>query len=191
MEATAKRALGKNWLFGGRLYAGIVTGGDPVAKQRQIYLSGADPFEQFNNPFLRSSGALLVRPDEYYTQPGGAGLRGFDPRLSSAGAVSINMELERTLYAKPQGKLFRRVGVAIFGDGGHAIRDGMFVRSDKLEFLGDAGIGIRAEHRIGETTFTSRADFPILVSRPEFAQDSKPGSDKAGFRWQFSFSPAF
>jgi hypothetical protein len=47
------------------------------------------------------------------------------------------------------------------------------------------------EHRIGETSFTTRVDFPILVSRPEFAQDTDPGNEKAGFRWQFSFSPAF
>jgi len=191
LEGTAKRALGRRWLFASRLYAGITTGDEAVVKQRQVYLSGADPFEQFGNPFLRSSGALLVRPDVYYTQPGGAGLRGFDPRLSTAGAVAINAELERTLLSRPQGKLFRRVGIALFGDAGHALRDGMFGRGDKLEFLGDAGVGIRAEHRIGETTFTTRADFPILVSRPEFAQDTDPGNEKAGFRWQFSFSPAF
>jgi Peptidase family M1 domain len=191
LEATARRALGKHWLFGGRLYGGITTGTEAVVKQRQIYLAGADPFEQFGNPFLRSSGALLVRPDVYYTQPGGAGLRGFDPRLSTAGAVAINAELERTLLDRPRAKLFRRVGIALFGDAGHAIRDGMFGRGDRLEFLGDAGVGIRAEHRIGETRFTTRVDFPLLVSRPEFAQDTDPGNEKAGFRWQFSFSPAF
>jgi hypothetical protein len=191
VEGTARRALGRRWLLGARVYGGITTGSDAVVKQRQIYLSGADPLEQFGNPFLRSAGALLVRPDVYYTQPGGAGLRGYDPRLSSAGVVALNGELERTLLSRPQGKLFRRVGLALFGDAGHGIRDFVTGRTDKLEFLADAGVGLRAEHRIGETTFTTRVDFPLLVSRPELAQDTDPGNDEAGFRWQFSFSPAF
>lgn len=189
-EATAKRALGTGWNFGTRLYGGIVTGSEATIKQRQIYLAGADPMEQFGNPFLRSRGALLIRPDVYYTQPGGAGLRGFDPRLSSMGAVSLSAELERTLVSRTQGKLFRRVSLAAFGDAGHTIRDGV-IRGSGLDFLGDAGVGLRAEHRIGETVFTTRADFPLFVSRPVFAQDTDPGNEKAGFRWQFSFSPAF
>jgi hypothetical protein len=190
-EGSVRRRLGRHWLVAGRIYGGITTGDEAVVKQRQIYLAGADPLEQFGNPFLRSSGALLVRPDVYYSQSGGAGLRGYDPRLSTAGAVAINGELERTLLNRPQKKLFRRVGLALFGDAGHAIRDGTTGRSDRLQFLADAGIGIRAEHRIGETSFTTRADFPILVSRAELAQDTDPGSHRAGFRWQFSFSPAF
>ena len=191
LEGSARRALGHDWLLGGRIYGGITTGDEAVVKQRQVYLAGADPLQQFGNPFLRSSGALLVRPDVYYSQPGGAGLRGFDPRLSTVGVVSLNGELERTLLNRPRGRLFRRVGLALFGDAGHAIRDGITGRSDRLRFLADAGIGLRAEHQIGETSFTTRADFPLLVSRPELAQDRDPGNEKAGFRWVFSFSPAF
>jgi Peptidase family M1 domain len=191
LEASARRSAGSHWTVAGRLYGGFTTGDRAVVKQRQVYLAGADPLEQFGNPFLRSSGALLVRPDIYYHQPGGAGLRGFDPRLSTVGAVALNGEVERTLLSRPRGTLFRRVGIALFGDAGHAIRDGIVGRGDKLEFLADAGVGLRAEHRIGETTFTTRVDFPILVSRPELAQDQAPGGEEAGFRWGFSFSPAF
>jgi len=191
LEGSARRGLGRNWLVGGRIYGGFTTGDEAVVKQRQIYLAGADPLEQFGNPFLRSTGALLVRPDIFYSQPGGAGLRGFDPRLSTVGVVSLNGELERTLLSRPRGKLFRRVGLALFGDAGHAIRDGLIGRGDRLRFLADAGVGLRAEHRIGETSFTTRVDLPLLVSRPELAQDTHPGNDKAGFRWEFSFSPAF
>ena len=191
LEGSARRTVGLNWIVGGRFYGGFTTGDEAVVKQRQMYLAGADPLQQFGNPFLRSSGALLVRPDVYYSQPGGAGLRGFDPRLSTVGVVSLNGELERTLLSRPRGKLLRRVGLALFGDVGHAIRDGIIGRGDRLRFLADAGIGIRAEHTIGQTSFTTRVDFPLLMSRPELAQDREPGSDKAGFRWQFSFSPAF
>jgi hypothetical protein len=190
-EAIARRPLGQKWGFGARLFGGYTTGSKAVVKQRQIYLAGADPLEQFGNPFLRSQGALLVRPDVFYTQPGGAGLRGFDPRLSTVGAIALSAELERTLLSRPQKKLFRRVALAAFGDAGHAIRDGIVGRGDKLQFLGDAGVGLRMDHRIGQTSFTTRLDLPLVVSRPLLAQDTDPGNKKGGFRWQFSFSPAF
>jgi hypothetical protein len=105
--------------------------------------------------------------------------------------VGLSGEVERTIRSRPQGKLFRRVGLALFGDAGHAIRDGLVRGGGSLEFLADAGVGLRAEHRIGETSFVTRADFPLFVSRPAAAQDRDPGSDKVGFRWIFSFSPAF
>ena len=41
----------------------------------------------------------------------------------------------------------------------------------EIDFLGDAGLGLRADHRIGDTRFTTRFDFPLYVSRPELAQD--------------------
>jgi hypothetical protein len=35
-------------------------------------------------------------------------------------------------------------------------------------------------------------DLPLFVSRPLLAQDTDPGLDEqAGFRWVFSFAPAF
>ncbi|MEO8139807.1 MAG: M1 family metallopeptidase, partial [Gemmatimonadota bacterium] len=63
LETTAHRDLGTRWGVGLRFYGGVSTSGDNAVKQRQIYLSGADPLEQFSNPFLRSRGALLLRPD--------------------------------------------------------------------------------------------------------------------------------
>ena len=62
---------------------------------------------------------------------------------------------------------------------------------DRIRFLGDAGLGIRAEHRIGDTRFTTRLDLPLFVSRPALAQDREPGDDQLAFRWMFSFQPAF
>ncbi len=192
MSGTARRSLGTAWTVAARGYAGITTGESAVAKQRQLYVAGADPLEQFTNPFLRSSGALLVRPDVYYTQPGGAGLRGFDPRLSTVGIVSVNAELERTLIQRRDARLFRRVGIALFGDAGHTLRDGVIRDGDaRFQFLADAGAGLRAEHRIGQTTFTTRVDFPLWVNKPLAAQDTDPGDQPVGFRWQFSFSPAW
>jgi hypothetical protein len=49
---------------------------------------------------------------------------------------------------------------------------------------------MRAEHRIGTTTVTTRIDVPFFVSAPALAQDRRPGADRFGFRWTFSFAPA-
>ena len=57
--------------------------------------------------------------------------------------------------------------------------------------FGDAGVGFRADHRIGDTRFVTRFDFPLYVSEPALAHDRGPGVDRAGFRWTFSFAPAF
>jgi hypothetical protein len=185
VEATARR-LGTAWGVGVRFFGGVATSGSAPVKQRQIYLAGADPLQQFGNPFLRSDGALLVRRDVYYHAPGGGNLRGYDPHLSAEGLVAVNLEIERTLMSRQQGKLFRRVAVAGFGDAGHTFGEGGSSR-----FLADAGVGLRAEHQIGQTRFTTRADLPLFVSRPRLAQDRDPGADELGFRWAFSFSPAF
>jgi hypothetical protein len=135
--------------MGVRFFGGLSTSGDDPVKQRQIYAAGQDPLEQLNNPFLRSNGALLVRPDVFYHAAGGGDLRGFDPHLSAQGLVAINLELERAVVNRPKARLFR------------------------------------------ETSVVTRADFPLFVNQPALAQDTHPGSDRAGFRWSFSFTPAF
>jgi hypothetical protein len=60
---------------------------------------------------------------------------------------------------------------------------------DRLRFVGDAGIGLRAEHRIGDTRFVTRFDLPLWVNRPALAQDAARGDDPFAFRWVFSFQP--
>ena len=120
-EATAGRGIARNWQLGARLFGGVSTSGDAPAKQRQIYLAGQDPLEQLGNPFLRSNGALLVRPDVYYHAPGGGDLRGFDPRLSAQGLVAVNLELGRVLLTRERARLFQQVTLAAFGDLGRTI----------------------------------------------------------------------
>jgi hypothetical protein len=190
VEGSARRPLG-SFDFGVRLYAGVASGDQEAAKQRQIYFQGADPLRQLTNPFLRSRGALLVRDDFHYHSPGGAGVRGADPHLSTAAIVALNLELEHTVMTRPSG-LFHRVALAAFTDLSHGIggssRD---FSGGRLRFLGDAGVGIRARHRIGDTEFSTRFDFPLYVSRPELAQDRDPGDSELEFRWTFSFDEAF
>ena len=191
LDARASRTLGSSWRVAGRFFAGASTSGSPAVKQRQLYLAGADPMEQFTNPFLRSAGALFVRPDLYYHAPGGVGLRGFDPRLSAEAALGISAEVERYLVDRPRGRLFRRVTIAAFGDAGQVLFDEAMNRPEgRLGTLADLGLGLRATHMIGQTLVTTRFDFPLVVSRPELAQDASPDG-AAGFRWSFSFSPSW
>ncbi len=193
LEGTADRSLDTHWRLGLRGFAGVSTGGDgETAKQRQIYASGADPLERITNPFLRSRGALLLRPDVYYHMAGGGNLRGIDPTVSMSALVAANLELERTVLDRGEAKLFSRVSLAAFGDAGHAIADDADPATGRnIEFLADAGAGIRARHRIGQTSFVTRVDFPLYVSRADLAQDQHPGGDEFGFRWLFSFEAAW
>jgi Peptidase family M1 domain len=191
LEGSARRPLG-SFDLGVRLYAGVASGDQAAAKQRQIYFQGADPLQQLTNPFLRSRGALLVRDDVHYHAPGGAGVRGADPHLSTATVVALNLELEHTVMTRPSSGLFHRMALAAFTDLSHGIggssRD---FTGGRIRFLGDAGVGIRARHRIGDTEFSTRFDIPLYVSRPELAQDRTADDRELEFRWTFSFDDAF
>ena len=179
LEATAQGPVAHALGLAARVFVGAASGSHAAAKQRQFYVQGADPLEQLNNPFLRSRGALLVGEDFHYQAPGGAGVRGIDSRVSTAALVGLNLELEHGM-ARSSAKLFNRVAVAGFGD---------LAYGDDIHFLGDAGVGLRAEHRIGDTRFTTRFDLPLYVSRPALAQDRAPGDHHFAFRWTFSFEP--
>jgi hypothetical protein len=191
LEGTAHRPLGRRLGLGVRLYAGVSDGNHLAAKQRQIYVQGADPLERLGNPLLRSRGSLLEGDDVNYQQPGGGGVRGVDPRVSTTALVGLNLELERSVVLRPKAGLFSRVALAAFTDLAQGIGESTAgLPGGRLRFIGDAGVGLRAEHRIGDTRFVTRFDVPLWVSRPELAQDASPGDDELAFRWVFSFQPA-
>jgi hypothetical protein len=192
LEGIARRPLGKHLVLGARAFIGAAGGAHVAApKQRQMYFQGADPLQQLYNPFLRSRGSLLVGQDFHYHVPGGGGVRGIDPRASAASLASLNLELERTVLARPSAHLFNRVGIAAFTDIARQLGGTTPPISGVIKVLADAGMGIRVDHRIGDTSFTTRLDFPFYMSRPELAQDRKPGDDHVAFRWTFSFQPVF
>jgi hypothetical protein len=192
IEATARRPLGTTRRVGVRLFAGYSRGDTETAKQRQVYFQGADPLQQLDNPFLRSRGSLLVGEDFHYHSPGGAGVRGIDSHVSTGAAVGLNLELDQTLLTQPSARLFTRVALAAFTDLSHAFGGtAQPLTGNRIRFLGDAGIGLRAEHQIGDTRFVTRFDLPLYISRPELAQDREPGDGKVELRWTFSFEPAF
>ena len=192
VEGSARRPLGSKRNLAARLFAGAAGGHHATAKQRQIYLQGADPVQQLSNPFLRSRGALLVGDDFHYHAPGGAGVRGIDPRVSTSAVVGLNLELEQTLVSRSAASLFSRIAIAAFTDLAHEIGgEPQPFTGERIRFLGDAGVGLRADHRIADTRFTTRFDFPLYVNRPALAQDRGPGDKEFEFRWTFSFQPAF
>ena len=94
------------------------------------------------------------------------------------------------MLARPKAALFSRVALAAFTDLAHGIGQGAgTLPGGTLRFIGDAGVGLRAEHRIGDTRFVTRFDLPLWVSRPELAQDAEAGDGELAFRWVFSFQP--
>jgi hypothetical protein len=192
VEGVARRDLARGLGLGLRGYLAAGVSDHDAAKQRQVYVQGSDPLSQLYNPFLRSRGALLVREDFHYQSPGGAGVRGVDPRLSTSAIVALNLEVEQRLLSRPESNLFKRVSIAVFSDLAQGIGSmSQTPATGTIRFLSDAGFGLRAAHRIGDTEFVTRFDFPFFVSRPELAQDGTPGDDDVAFRWVFSFEQPF
>jgi hypothetical protein len=191
-SATATRPLGGRVTISARAFAGGVLAGNPVARQRQIFLAGADPYQRYDSPFLRSQGSLFVREGVNYHDPGDANLRGLGADAASRQAYALGVELEGRVFERgQQAGLFQRMGVALFSDGAFADGDADSAGHNQLTPIADAGVGLRIDHRIGQTSFQTRLDVPLWVSRPSLAQDQAPGSDPVGFRWTFSFRPSW
>ena len=152
-----------------RTVAAGTLGGGAVPPQRRIFLSGADPYQTFANPLLRSAGSLLTRGGVHYQAPGGGGLRGFAAAASASWLVGAGVDAGYRLYERPGGGLFRAVALRAFGEG--AWLDRAAIRRDAAA---DAGVGISASHRVGPTSFVTRLDFPLVVSRPAAAVAGQP-----------------
>jgi hypothetical protein len=183
--ATARRGTDTRNSFGARMYAAGVFSSDPVLSQRRIFVAGADPVQTMSNPFVRSVGAPLIREDCWcrWETPGDGNLRGFNQSFSTDRLVTVNLEFEHALYlakvvpgTPPKPSLASRIAVALFADGGYtgASRGiGGVGDSNSLAVpsrtLSDAGVGLRVTQRIGTTTWTTRVDFPLVVSDPQWA----------------------
>lgn len=188
LEGTARRRLGTGkWRVGGRALVGYAgwEGGAPL--QRQMFVANPDPFGQLNNPFVRSRGALMVGNDMAYHAPGGGNVRGADFRIASPGLAALNAELEFEARRKPRGRLLNRLAFAGFADAAQ----GFGAADERVDFLADAGVGVRASHRIGDTPFETRLDFPLYLSEPAFARNDFARDEPFDFRWVFSVQAAF
>jgi hypothetical protein len=190
-ELDARRPLGGNTTLGVRLFGGGYLAQSSPPRQRRIGIAGADPYETFTNPLLRSRGALLVRPDFHYQAPGNANLRAFSPAVGGRWAVSVNLELSHGLYSRRRGFL-RSLGATAFVDGG--LVDSLAVPSFEGRAwtpLYDAGLGLVTTHVAGDLAWTMRVELPLVVNRWDFAADRAAGDGRGAFRWQVSLAPSF
>ena len=182
------------WLgttLGVRGFGGGYWAHSPPPAQRRIYIAGADPYETFTSPMLRSRGALFVRPDFFYQAPGDANLRGFAPELGGRWALAANVEVSRALFTTRRGPL-RGVALHLFGDGGIVDSAALPASSPgKSATLWDAGVGAVATMRSGDLRWTMRFDVPFIVSRWSYAADSHARDRRAQFRWLVSLLPSF
>ena len=194
LELRHRRDLGPLELAG-RVYAdGIGNISNSAApRQRMVYLAGADPYQTFMNPFIRSVGAPLVRPGVNYSAPGGGGLRGYQTDLMTNRALTASLELGVPVLRRSMRRVFASLSVAGFADAAWYARHDSLGTGAFNPFIGDAGLGIRATHRIGPTTFTTRVDFPLFVSEPSAAVGATPGvsATPRKFRFVWSLEDAF
>ena len=180
--------------FGARLFAGGYIAQNAPPLQRRVMVAGADPYETFTNPLLRSEGALFVRPDFHYHAPGDANLRGFRPDLGGRWAVALNMEGTKSVYRRRTGFL-RDVALEAFADAG--VVDSLALPSapggKSYTTLYDGGLGIITRHRINDLAWTMRFEMPLVVNRWDYAADvASPATDgRLHFRWQVSLEPSF
>ena len=168
-----------------RFVAGGALGGNAVPLQRRIFLAGADPYETFVDPFLRSGGALLARSAVRYQAPGGGDLRGFAPAVAATWLVGLGAEAGWRVVERPGRKLFGSVSLAAFADGALLDRNAL-----GRDGAADAGFGLRATHRIGPTDFVTRVDFPLLVTRPPAAVGGAAADRMLKFRVVWSLEEA-
>jgi len=188
-RATAEVSLRRPFILkttlGARLFGGTYLAANAPPLQRRIMLAGADPYETFTNPLLRSRGALFVRPDFHYHAPGDANLRGFRPDLGGRWAVALNLEGTKTL-GLPFG-----AAAEVFADAGVVDPRAVPPISAGKSFttLYDGGVGVVTTHRINDLSWTMRFELPLVVNRWDYAAD---GTDKrVRFRWQVSLEPSF
>ena len=179
-------------LLGARVFVGAYLGQSDPVRQRQISFAGADPYETFTNPLLRSRGALLVRPDFHYQAPGGANLRGFRPDLGGRWAIGVNLEVTPWVLRRDQG-ILRGLGLEGFVDAG--VVDTLMIQSSPpgraYTTLYDVGVGLVTQHQLKELDWTMRFEVPFAVNRWADAADARPGNERFALRWQVSLEPSF
>ena len=187
-----RRPLGGGVTLAARWFIGVYSAHSRPPRQRRIGVGGADPYTTFTNPLLRSRGALFVRPDFHYHAPGDANLRAFSPAVAGRSASSMNLELTKQLFSRRAG-LVRELAIMGFADYGTV--DTLAVPatgSRDYTDLYDAGVGLVATQAIGDLTWTTRLELPLVVNRWDFAADRAGSNDgRVRFRWQVSLAPSF
>src|SRR6266513_1700384 len=191
-EASVRAPFALGTTIGVRLFGGAYAGRSVPVPQRRIPIAGADPYETFTNPLLRSAGALFVRPDFHYHTPGNGNLRGFRSDLGGRWALTANLELARSVWRRDRG-ILRDVALTGFADGGLADTLAVPPTTPGRWYtpLYDGGVGLVTRHQARDLAWTMRLELPLVVSGWTYAADLRPGDGKLAFRWQLSLSPTF
>ena len=168
-----------------------------VEAKSSSFPSGDQRGLELSTPGLVSRiGSPLAGSDVHYQTPGGGGLRGLAPGTTATRLLAVNAELDRSVFSRKRPaardsartRLFHDVRLAGFGDA--AFGNGDLPRTGATaSVVADFGLGIRISHRISQTPFVTRFDFPFVVSRGRLAVQEQAGPVR--FRWVVSFSPAF
>ena len=191
-EASVRAPCWLGTTLGVRLFGGAYLSASDPLRQRRIPVAGADPYETFTDPLLRSRGALFVRPDFHYHAPGNAELRGFRGDLGGRWALAANVEVTRSVW-RHDGAILRAVAVEGFVDGG--LVDTLAVPASSpgrwYTPLYDGGVGVVTSHRIRDLEWTMRFELPLIVSRWQYAADLRAGEGRLALRWQLSLAPSF
>jgi hypothetical protein len=191
-EASMRARAWRGTRVGLRLFGGAYLSTSDPLKQRRIMVAGADPYQTFTNPLLRSAGALFVRPGLNYQAPGDAGLRAFRPSLGGRWAVALNAEITRSLLHREQG-VVRDVMFEGFFDFGlvDSMATGPHVGGKAYSDLHDAGLGVVTRHQVGDLPWVMRLEFPIEMNAWSLSAADRPPGRRIAFRWVVSMSPSF
>jgi len=191
-EASVRAPIWLGSSIGVRVFAGGMVQQSAPLPQRRFSVGGADPYQTFSNPLLRSTGALFIRPDFHYQAPGGANLRGFTNTAAGRWAVALNVEARKFVLRRRTG-FVRSVALEGFADGG--VVDTMAVPAatagKRYTTLYDGGVGLVTRHQLGDRSWTMRFELPLVVNRWDFAADPRPNQGRTAFRWQVSLEPSF
>jgi hypothetical protein len=191
-EVSVRTPVARATTFGARVFAGAYLGSSNPVRQLRVAVAGADPYTTFANPFLRSRGALLVRPDFHYHAPGGPNLRGFRNDLGGRWAVGVNLELMRSVARRTAGFL-REAALEAFVDLG--VADTLALPSSSpgrwYTTLYDGGLGIVTRHQVKGMEWAMRLELPLAVNRWDAAAHDPANSTRFALRWQVSLAPSF
>jgi len=162
--------------------------------QRRVPIAGADPYETFTNPLLRSRGAPFARESFHYHAPGNANLRAFRPDLGGRWAVGVNIEGIKPLIPARRSGLVRTLAFEAFVDLG-VVDTGAVPSSPPGQWyttLYDGGVGLLSRQRIKDLEWMLRLEFPVVVNRSNYAADwSGTPEGRFAFRWQVSLESSF
>jgi hypothetical protein len=136
----------------------------------------------------------------HFTASGGAGLRGYDPRLAVPSIVAVNAEATTRLFSLADRPRALGAYLGAFADAGTTFHSGPIETPDlaailpattshdmRSHLLADAGVGMALRGYVYDQDVVLRVDIPFLVAQPLLAAGRTGGSQAASWRWTFSF----